>query len=86
MLRVAVVVKPRADLRCRPGLYKAQRERAVVAPPSEVTRVSDLAKHIVIAYQEDKGFNPRDTLRRIKAGFEAELDSPTDEPSGHIER
>ena len=45
--------------------------------------LSDLMQHIANAYQQDQGLDRIKTLRRIKAGLEAELSSPTDRPSGH---
>jgi hypothetical protein len=44
----------------------------------------DLARHVANAYQQDAGLDPRKVLERIKAGLDAEWDSPTDEPSGQI--
>jgi hypothetical protein len=44
--------------------------------------LADLARHIANAYESDAGLNQAETLRRIKAGLEAELSSPTDRPSG----
>jgi hypothetical protein len=43
--------------------------------------LADLARHIVNALEQDIGNAPSDTLQRIRAGFDAELDSPTDRPS-----
>ncbi|HKV38807.1 MAG TPA: DUF5076 domain-containing protein [Blastocatellia bacterium] len=44
--------------------------------------LADLARHVANAYQRDAGFDPSKTLQRIKAGFDAEMGSPTDAPSG----
>jgi len=46
--------------------------------------LADLARHVANAYQHDVGLDQLKTLRRIKAALDAELGSPTDEPSGQI--
>lgn len=46
--------------------------------------LADLARHVANSYQQDQGADRLQVLQRIKAGFEAELSSPTDDPSGHI--
>jgi len=48
--------------------------------------LADLAKHIANSYQQDERLNRLDALHRIKAAFDAEWASPTDEPSGQIPR
>jgi hypothetical protein len=40
----------------------------------------DLARHFANAYQQDEGRDRIKTLQRIKAGLDAEWESPTDEP------
>jgi hypothetical protein len=45
--------------------------------------LSDLMHHIANAYHQDRGLDLAATLERIKAGLQAELSSPTDDPSGH---
>jgi hypothetical protein len=47
--------------------------------------LADLAKHIANSYQ-DEGLDRLETLHRIKAAFDAEWASPTDEVSGQIPR
>ncbi len=42
----------------------------------------DLAKHVANALYEQSGRDPRDTLRRIRAGFDAEWGHATDSPTG----
>jgi len=42
----------------------------------------DVAKHVADALREKSGRDPADTLRRIKAGFDAEWNHPTDRPKG----
>jgi len=44
----------------------------------------DLAKHIANAYEQAEGMERRKVLERLKAGFDAEWSSATDEPSGGI--
>lgn len=46
--------------------------------------LSDLMHHIADAYCQEEGFDPMETLQRIKAGLDAELSSPTDRPSGRV--
>ena len=46
--------------------------------------LADLARHVANSYQQEKGLDRFKTLERIKAGLDAELSSPTDEPSGQI--
>jgi len=48
--------------------------------------LADLANHVANAYHQDQGLDRIETLRRIKAAIDAELTSPTDEPSGQIPR
>jgi hypothetical protein len=44
----------------------------------------DLARHIANAYEQAEGRDYGETLARIRDAFEAEWDSPADEPSGRI--
>ncbi|MBI4548825.1 MAG: DUF5076 domain-containing protein [Ignavibacteriae bacterium] len=46
--------------------------------------LSDLAKHVANAYQQQDDRDFEETLVRIKSGFDAEMDSPTDTPRGKI--
>ena len=46
--------------------------------------LADLARHLARAYEQDQGLDSGDTLRRITAGLNAELNSPTDSPTGSI--
>ena len=48
--------------------------------------LADLARHVANSYQQDAGLDRFNTLQRIKAGFDAELASPTDDPLGQILR
>ncbi len=54
-------------------------------PASWGIMLADLARHVANSYQ-DKGFDRTKTLRRIQAALDAELSSPTDEPSGQTLR
>lgn len=45
--------------------------------------LADLAHHIVNSYVQTVGLDPVKTLQRIRAGFDAELGSPTDTVIGH---
>lgn len=44
--------------------------------------LSDLMQHIANSYQQNEGLDRLQALQRIKAGFDAELSSPTDRPTG----
>ncbi len=46
--------------------------------------LTDLARHVADAHEEGAGRDPKETLSRIRAGWDAEFDSPTDVPSGHL--
>jgi hypothetical protein len=48
--------------------------------------LADLARHVANSYEQDAGLDQLKALQRIKAGLDAELGSPTDQPSGHIVR
>ena len=45
--------------------------------------LADLARHVANAYGQS-GRDPGDVCRRIREGFEAEMESPTDAPKGKI--
>ena len=44
--------------------------------------LADVARHVANARHELDGADPAETIRKIRALFDAELDSPTDEPTG----
>ncbi len=44
----------------------------------------DLARHVANAYQQSNRMKSAAALERIKLGFEAEWNSPTDSPSGSL--
>jgi uncharacterized protein DUF5076 len=46
--------------------------------------LADLARHVAIGYEQDKGLDRKETLRRISTALIAELDSPTDNPTGTL--
>ena len=46
--------------------------------------LADVARHISNAYAAE-GADREETLRRVIRGFEAEMESPTDEPRGALE-
>jgi hypothetical protein len=46
--------------------------------------LADLARHLGVAYQES-GRDRLDTIRRIREGFDAEMESATDEPTGRVD-
>ncbi|MFI5001823.1 MAG: DUF5076 domain-containing protein [Reyranellales bacterium] len=46
--------------------------------------LADLARHVANSFEQQKGLDRATTLKRIKALVDAELSSPTDEPSGRI--
>lgn len=46
--------------------------------------LADLARHITNAYVQSEGRDAHETLERIRAGIEVELDSPTDTASGEL--
>lgn len=48
--------------------------------------LADLARHIAEAHaQQDENVEAEDFLEQIRAGLEAELDSPSDEVSGSVQ-
>ena len=46
--------------------------------------LADVARHVANAVHEVNGADPGATIGRIRALFEAELDRPTDTPTGHF--
>jgi Domain of unknown function (DUF5076) len=44
----------------------------------------DLARHVANSYQQTNGLDRIQTLERIKAIWDAEMESPTDTPSGQV--
>ena len=46
--------------------------------------LADLARHISAAFEQAEKRDPVEMLARIKAGFDAEMDSPTDDVRGEL--
>jgi hypothetical protein len=46
--------------------------------------IADLTRHIADAYWKAEGRDKQETFRRILEGFNAEIEFPTDEPSGKL--
>ncbi|HKW18901.1 MAG TPA: DUF5076 domain-containing protein [Terriglobales bacterium] len=44
----------------------------------------DIARHVTNSYEQTKGLDPIETLERIKTVWGAEMESPTDTPSGQV--
>jgi hypothetical protein len=44
--------------------------------------LTDVVRHVSDALNKDKGWNKTESIRAIRKVFNAELDSPTAEPSG----
>ena len=42
----------------------------------------DLARHVANGYEQAQGRNREEVLGRIREGFDAEWESPTDKPTG----
>jgi Domain of unknown function (DUF5076) len=46
--------------------------------------LADLARHIAAAFEQSEKRDPTETLARVKAGFETEMESPTEEVHGEL--
>ena len=46
--------------------------------------LADLARHIAAAFEQSEKRDPIEMLARIRAGFEAEIESPTEEVHGEL--
>jgi hypothetical protein len=46
--------------------------------------LADLARHIAAAFEQAEKRDPMEMLARIKSGFEAEIESPTEEVHGEV--
>jgi hypothetical protein len=46
--------------------------------------LTDVVRHVANALDEAKGWDKTETIREIRRVFNAELDTPTDDPSGHF--
>ncbi len=46
--------------------------------------LADLARHVANAFEQQSGADPERTVLRIRELFDAELDAPTDIPTGVV--
>lgn len=46
--------------------------------------LADVTRHVANAVRDLKGDDPAVTIEKIRALYNAELDGPTDEPTGHF--
>lgn len=46
--------------------------------------LADVLRHVANFYEEKKGIDPEETIARVKAAFDAEVESPTDEAEGGL--
>jgi Domain of unknown function (DUF5076) len=66
------------------GQHIALRPEAWDDPAAWGILLVDLARHLARAYHQGVGRPPEETLARIRAGFDAEWGSPTDDPQGEL--
>ncbi len=66
------------------GLHVSLLAGAWEDPETWGILLADLARHIANAYEQEMLLDPAETLSRVRALFDAELDSPTDYPRGSI--
>lgn len=64
------------------GLHVSLRTAVWEDPFAYGIMLSDLMQHIANAYHQNEGLDRTETVQRIKAGFNAECESPTDIPTG----
>jgi hypothetical protein len=64
------------------GQHVALRTGVWQDPAAWGIMLNDLMQHIANAYHQNEGLDRARTLERIKSGFDAELASPTDRPTG----
>jgi hypothetical protein len=69
ILRVWVANKAQ-HMSVRTGVWRDPAARGIM--------LVDLARHIANAYAESAGRDPRQSLQRIRAGWDAEMGTPTD--------
>ncbi len=48
--------------------------------------LTDIVRHVADAMQQQKGWDKSETIHEIRRVFNAELDSPTADPSGKLHR
>src|SRR6266496_200389 len=46
--------------------------------------LADLARHVANAHHEEEGRNVEECLAQVRRAFDAELDAPSDTPSGRF--
>ena len=46
--------------------------------------LADLARHVANGYEQDKGLDKAETLLRIRSAILAEIEDPTDNPTGTL--
>lgn len=68
----------------RNGQHVSLRTEVWDDPAAWGVMLADLAKHVANTFQQGAGFDRIAALRRIRAALIAELDAPTDDPSGKI--
>lgn len=66
------------------GLVCALRPTAWEDGQSWGLVLADLARHVANALQETSGIDAAETLDQIQSVFFAELNEPTDDPTGHF--
>lgn len=64
------------------GLHVSLRTAVWDDPGNYGILLCDLMHHVANSYHQNEGLDRLETLRRIKAGFDAEFSFPTDEPRG----
>jgi hypothetical protein len=60
------------------------RTTKTIAAFHDIAYLGDLARHVANAYHQNTGADPNAVLQSIKGLFDAEMGSPTDEPSGQV--
>jgi Domain of unknown function (DUF5076) len=68
------------------GQHLSLSTNVVADPSSWGILLVNLAKHVASAYQQTKGLDAEQTLKGIKAAFDAEWNEPTDRPRGAVVR
>ena len=68
----------------RKGQHVSLRAGVWDDPAAWGIMLADLARHVANSIQQDVGLDRLVVLRRIKAAWDAEFESPTDDPSGKI--
>ena len=66
------------------GLHCVLRMGVWKDPAARGILLADVVRHVANAHQESDVAVVNDVIQRIRDGFDAELDGPTDEPEGHF--